>query len=176
MNHRFVDWKDNWQDWYFSVNDEVDKTVGFNVPDSDKSEIGFAEEILEQLDISGEISNFFGDSIQMYIPVTKPGSRISIKADLISGMAYIHCEKTNFWKKLIWLHKMPGPHNARIRGNWMYTRIWGSVVDLFVILLFFSSITGFILWYHFKNDRIIGLMALLTGLLSLFSLIIGLTI
>ena len=110
----------------------------------------------------------------MYMPVTKPGYRISIKADLTSGIAYIHSEQTNLWKKLIWLHKMPGPHNANIRGNWMYTKIWGSLVDLFVICILFSSITGIVLWCFFKEERTYGLIALFIGLVSIVLLIIGL--
>jgi len=176
MNHHFSDWQDDWQIWYFSVNEKVDKNVAFNIPSSDKTEIDFAKAILKQIDISGEIAGVFGDSIQMYIPVTKLGHRISISADLITGIASIHKEKTNFWKKLIWLHKMPGPHNANIRGNWMFTKIWASSVDFFVILLFFSSITGITLWYYFKNERAIGLIALLIGFLSIASLVVGLTV
>jgi hypothetical protein len=176
LNHHFTDWQDDWQEWFFSVNEKVDKTVGFNIPTAGKSEIDYAKDILNQINISGEIAGVFGDSIQRYIPVTKPGHRISIRADLIAGIAYIHGEKTNFWKKLIWLHKMPGPHNANIRGNWIYTKTWGSLVDFFVIFLLFSSITGITLWYYFKNERTIGLIALLIGFLSIVSLVIGLTV
>ena len=128
------------------------------------------------MNISGEIAGVFRDSIQIYIPVTKPGHRVSIRADLVVGLAYIHSEKTNIWKKLIWLHKMPGPHNANIRGNWIYTKIWKSLVDISVIFLLFSSITGITLWYYFKSERTIGLIALLIGFLSIASLVIGLTV
>ncbi|VAW17583.1 hypothetical protein MNBD_BACTEROID01-712 [hydrothermal vent metagenome] len=176
LNHNFVDWQEDWQEWYFSVNDTVDNTAGFNTPTPDKTDIDYAKGILKQINISGEIAGVFRDSAQMYIPVTKPGYRISIKADLISGIAYIHSEQTNLWRKLAWLHKMPGPHNANIRGNWVYTKIWRSLVDFSVICLFFSGITGVILWYYLKNERIIGLVALLIGFLSIASLIIGLTI
>ncbi len=176
LNHDFIDWQEDWQKWTFSVDDNVDETVKFYLPNTDITEIDYAKDILKQLNITGEISNIFGDSISMYIPVTKPGYRISIKADLISGIAYINSEKVNFWKKLIWLHKMPGPHNANIRGNWMYTQLWSSIVDLSVICLFLSSITGIILWFCLKNERNIGLIALLIGFLSIVSLVIGLTV
>ena len=176
LNHDFTDWQDDWQEWFFSVNDNVDKTAGFTIPAPDKNDIDYAKDILNQINISGEIAGVFGDSIQMYIPVTKPGYRISIRADLIAEIAYIHETKTNFWKRLIWLHKMPGPHNANIRGNWIYTKIWGSLADFFVILLLLSSITGIILWYYFKNEIAIGIVALLIGFISIASLVIGLTV
>jgi hypothetical protein len=176
LNHDFVDWQDHWQEWYFSVNDKVDDTYEVNIPIPEKSDIDFAEEIIKQLNISGEIAGVFRDSVQVYIPVTKPGRRISIRADLMAGLVYIHSEKTNIWKKLIWLHKMPGPHNAGIRGNWVYTKIWKSLVDFSVVFLLLSSITGITLWYYFKSERAIGVMALLIGFLSIASLVIGLTL
>ena len=52
--------------------------------------VDYAKDILNQINISGEIAGVFRDSVQMYIPVTKPGHRISIRADIISGVAYIH--------------------------------------------------------------------------------------
>jgi len=176
LNHNFIDWQEDWQEWTFSVDNKLDETIKFELPNSDKKGIEYAREILNQIHISGEIANVFGDSLQMYIPVTKPGYRISVKADLISGTAYIHSEQTDLWKKLIWLHKMPGPHNANIRGNWIYTNFWSSMVDVSVIFLFFSSITGIILWYYFKSERYIGLISLVIGFLSIVSLVIGLTI
>ncbi len=176
LNHSFIDWQEDWQSWSFSVDDTVDKTVKFNIPNPDKTRMEYAKDILRQLEIKGEISNIFGDSLSMYIPVTKPGHRISIKADLTRGMAFIHSERTNFWNKLIWLHMMPGPHNSSIRGNWVFTKLWGSLVDFSVICLFFSSITGIILWYYIKNERNIGIIALLIGLLSMASLVFGLTV
>ncbi len=176
VNHNFTDWQDDWQEWFFSVNEKVDKTAEFSIPAFGNSEIDYAKDILNQINISGEIAGVFGDSVQMYIPVTKPGHRISIRADIMSGVAYIHEEETNLWKRLVWLHKMPGPHNANIRGNWIYTKIWALSVDFFVVFLLFSSITGITLWYYFKNERAIGLIALLIGFLSIVSLIICLRV
>jgi len=176
VNHSFTDWQDDWQDWFFAVNDKVDKTTEYTIPPPDKVDIDYAKDILEQINISGEIAGVFRDSVQMYIPVTKPGHRISIRADIISGIVYIHETETNLWKRLVWLHKMPGPHNANIRGNWIFTKIWELSVDFFVVFLLFSSITGITLWYYFKNERAIGLIALLIGFISIVSLVIGLTV
>ena len=176
LNHNFADWQEDWQEWFFSVDERVDRTVEYNFPNDDKNEIDIAKDILMQIQVSGEIAGVFGDLTKMYIPVTKPGHRISIRADLTSGIAYIHSERTSLWKKLIWLHKMPGPHNANIRGNWINTKIWGSLVDLFVICLFFSGITGITLWYYLNSERKLGLIALLIGFLSITALIIGLII
>ncbi len=176
LNHNFIQWQENWEEWTFSVDDVVDESVKFKLRSIAKTKIEYAKDILEQLNVKGEISNIFGDSIKLYIPVTKPGYRISIKADLLSGIAYIHSEKVSFWKKLIWLHKMPGPHNAIIRGNWTKTKFWSSLVDLSVICLLLTSVTGVILWYSFKGERYLGLIALFIGFISIVSLIVGLSV
>jgi hypothetical protein len=174
LNHHFIDWQEDWQEWFFSVNESVDQTIEIEIPSSDHTRMDVAKNILEQLEITGEIAGIFGDSIQMIIPVTLPGHRYSIKADLIAGKAYINSSRTSLWKRIIWLHKMPGPHNASIRGNWIKTKIWGSAVDLFVICLLFSSLTGILLWYYLKQERTIGIIALIIGLVSIALLIIGL--
>jgi hypothetical protein len=176
LNHNFIDWEEDWQEWMFSVDNKVDKTVQFKIPENDLNDLDYVKDIQNQLNIPGEIANIFKDSIRVYIPITAPGHRISIRADLTSGIAYIRMEQTNFWKKLIWLHKMPGPHNENIRGNWLMTKIWTSAVDLAVFCLLLTSVTGVTLWYYLKNERNTGLIALLIGLLSIASLIIGLII
>jgi hypothetical protein len=174
LNHHFIDWQEDWQEWFFSVNESVDQTVEIEIPSSDHTRMDFAKNILEQIGVTGEIAGIFGDSTEMYIPVTLPGHRYSIKADLIEGKAYINSSRTSIWKRIIWLHKMSGPHNANIRGNWIKTKIWGSAVDLFVICLLFSSLTGILLWYYLKQERTIGIIALIIGLVSIALLIIGL--
>jgi hypothetical protein len=176
LNHNFIDWEEDWQEWMFSVDVIVDETVKFNIPADDSNDLDYARDILNQMNISGEIANIFKDSAQIYIPVTKPGHRISIKADLKSGIAYIHSMQTNLSKEIIWLHKKPGPHNASISGNWLYTRIWQSLVDIFVVCLFFTTVTGVVIWYYLRNERNIGLIALLIGFISMASLIFGLTV
>jgi hypothetical protein len=174
LNHNFIDWQEDWQKWSFAVDDKIDETLKINLPDYSTDKIAYAKAILQELKIEGEIANIFGDSATMYIPVTKPGHRISIKVNLVSGITSIRRQQTNFWQKLIWLHKMPGPHNANIRGNWSFTKYWSSLVDFSVISLFFSSISGIILWYNLKNERKMGLIALAIGSLSMVSLFIGL--
>jgi hypothetical protein len=176
LNHNFIDWQEDWQKWSFAVDEKVDKTLTIDLPEANPNKIDYAKDILQVLNIEGEIANIFGDSAVMYIPVTKPGYRISIKVNLVSGLTAISSTPTNFWQKLIWLHKMPGPHNASIRGNWNLTKYWRSLADFSVIALFFSSITGVILWYKVKKERNTGLIALIIGALAILSLIIGLTI
>lgn len=176
LNHNFIDWQEDWQEWSFMVDDKIDETKKIELPAASDNKIEYARGILQAIDIEGEISNIFEDSITLYIPVTKPGYRISIKVNTLSGMVSIRSTPTSFWQKLIWLHKMPGPHNANIRGNWTQTQNWTSLVDFSVMALFFSTITGTILWYNVKNERKTGLIALIIGVLSMASLIIGLII
>jgi SAM-dependent methyltransferase len=69
------------------------------------------------------------------------------------------------------LHKMPGPHNVAIRGNWFATRVWRWFADATIYLTLFISMSGIYLWYVLKAERKIGLTLLTAGALSFFGLI-----
>jgi hypothetical protein len=67
---------------------------------------------------------------------------------------------------------MPGPHNANIRGNWPFTRLWGWLADTTVYLLLFLSATGVYLWTALRAERRAGLVVLGAGALS-FAVIVA---
>lgn len=68
---------------------------------------------------------------------------------------------------------MPGPHNVNIRGNWIFTRIWGWLAGGTVYLLLFLSASGIYLWTAFKAERRTGLILLGSGVLSLMAIILA---
>jgi len=78
---------------------------------------------------------------------------------------------TSLWESLAYLHKMPGPHNVAIRGNWSGVRVWSWLADATLYLLIFISISGVYLWWVIKAERRIGLMLLTAGTATLFGLI-----
>lgn len=93
--------------------------------------------------------------------------------DLATGVATLERKDTGAWDALIYLHKMPGPHNATIRGNWLFTRLWGWLADGTVYLLLFLSASGVYLWTVLKADRRSGLISLGVGMLSFMGLVLA---
>ena len=53
-----------------------------------------------------------------------------------------------------------------MRGNWVYTRLWGGLADATVYMLLLISVTGVYLWAVLKAERKIGLVLLGAGALS----------
>jgi hypothetical protein len=133
-----------------------------------------AQDILRQLGMTGEIGyiNHRPREGKLDFSVQKPGKEISVEVDLRIYSATVGQRETNFWKKLVYLHKSPGPHNANIRGNWIYTRIWKILADSVVYLLLFLTTGGVYLWAVIKAERKSGLVSLGLGTLC-FILIVA---
>lgn len=125
--------------------------------------IGQAQAIMRQIGVSGEIRNIFRPENRLLILVMKPAQNTTITVDLETKMAEIEQNTTDFWDVLLYLHKSPGPHNANIRGNWVFTRIWTWLIDAVVCAILFISVSGVYLWAVIKAERKIGLILLGAG-------------
>ena len=77
----------------------------------------------------------------------------------------------NLWESLSYLHKMPGPHNVAIRGNWIGTQAWRVLADATIYLLLFISLSGVYLWWAIKAERRIGLTLLTAGAATFLGLV-----
>jgi hypothetical protein len=73
-------------------------------------------------------------------------------------------------ESLAYLHKMPGPHNVDIRGNWWPTRLWGAAADATIYLVLFITLTGLYLWWSLRAERRVGVVILSAGLVTLLGL------
>jgi hypothetical protein len=112
FNHTWKLWDDR--------GDVVKVEMSVQVP-TDIGGVEQAKEILHQVGISGEIRNIFNRRNRLTIRVMKPGYNASIQVNLETGIAVVEQRDTDFWDALMYLHKSPGPHNAKIRGNWIFT-------------------------------------------------------
>jgi len=72
---------------------------------------------------------------------------------------------TGILESVAYLHKMPGPHNADLRGNWFWIQFWQWLADGTVYLLLFISASGVYLWFAIKAERRIGIALLAAGAL-----------
>jgi hypothetical protein len=130
--------------------------------------VQLAGEVLSQLGISGEIN--FIRTVQkenrLVIAVVKPGVEGVVDLRVKEGTATVSQRRTTFWESLSYLHRMPGPHNAAIRGNWFWTRAWQWLADATVYLSVFLSLSGIYLWAVLRAERKVGLILMLAGALT----------
>lgn len=91
------------------------------------------------------------------IHVSKPGLETIVDVDLSKSTAVVSRRAAGFLESVAYLHKSPGPHNADLRGNWLWTRAWRWLADGTVYLLLFISVSGLYLWFAINAERRIGL-------------------
>ena len=132
-----------------------------------------AKSIMQQLRLDGEVgfTRYVKQTRLFMFPVSRPGLETIVNVDLSTKSATVSHRVTSFWESLAYLHKMPGPHNVNIRGNWVWTRAWRVFADATVYLVLFISISGVYLWYAIKAERRVGFTLLTAGGASLFGLI-----
>jgi hypothetical protein len=135
--------------------------------------VDLAREILPQVGVSGEIGflRILRKERHLVFPVSRPGLEATVDVDVNARSASVTRRTTGWLESFGYLHKMPGPHNVNIRGNWFWTRAWGWLADTTIYLTLFISISGIYLWYAIKAERTIGLILLTSGAVSFFGLI-----
>lgn len=158
----------NWKPKNSESDAKVQKRSALVEIPADVESLEGVKRIMRQVGVSGEIDfiRYLRRDNRLVIPVMKPGQNITIDVDLESETAEIKRRRTGIWDALLYLHKSPGPHNANIRGNWFYTRLWGWLADTVVYLFLFISASGVYMWYLIKAERKIGLVLLSAGCLS----------
>jgi hypothetical protein len=137
-----------------------------------------ARDIVDQMGITGEIAfvRYVRSEQRFVIPVSTPGLDAIIDVDVPNRTAVVSRRKVGILELVGDLHKSPGPHNADLRGNWFWTRVWRWLADGTVYLVLFISATGLYLWFAIKADRRIGFALLGAGAVSFFGLMYGLAI
>ena len=161
-------------DQFTSVETVQDVSIPQNVesargPDA----VAHAKTIMQQLKLTGEVgfTRYVKQTNHFMFPLSRPGLETTVDVDLQAQSATISRRVTSFWEALSYLHKMPGPHNVNIRGNWFMTRVWRWFADATVYLLLFITVSGLYLWYAIKAERRIGFALLTAGAMSFFGLI-----
>jgi hypothetical protein len=132
-----------------------------------------AKTILPQIGVAGEIGflRYVATNRHLIFPVTKAGSEATVDVDLDAHSALVKRRRMTVSESLSYLHKMPGPHNVAIRGNWVGTQVWRWFADATIYLLMFISISGVYLWWAVKAERRIGLTLLAAGAFTLVGLV-----
>jgi hypothetical protein len=161
-------------DQFNSVETVRDISIPYDVESArGQDAVAHAKAIMQQLNLAGEVgfTRYVKQTNRFLFPLSRPGLETTVDVDLQSQSATIYRRVTSFWEALSYLHKMPGPHNVSIRGNWFWTRVWRWFADATVYLLLFITVSGLYLWYAIKTERRIGFALLAAGAVSFFGLI-----
>lgn len=132
--------------------------------------------VLDRLNVRGEIGfvRYVPRERRFVLPVTQPGRQTTVELQLATRTASIATTTTGLADAMVYLHKMPGPHNVSIRGNSPHVQGWRWLADATVYLLLFVSVSGVYLWAVLKAERRVGLSLLAAGALSFGGLVYAL--
>jgi hypothetical protein len=132
--------------------------------------------VLDQLGVAGEIGfiRYAPQPRRFSIPVTQPGRETSVELRVAERSASVVSRSTGLADAMVYLHKMPGPHNVSLRGNSPHIRAWRWLADATVYLLLFVTVSGIYLWAVLKAERAVGLSLVAAGALSMAGLIYAL--
>jgi hypothetical protein len=131
-----------------------------------------ARAILKKLEITGEVDYINKNDSSMFFPVRTPGKLYRISVNTHSRTASITRTDLGALRGTTYMHYMPGPHNAAIRGNSGFMKAWRYLVDTTVYSLLFLTISGVFLWYFLQSERKSGIYAAAIGVLFLIGLLL----
>jgi hypothetical protein len=121
--------------------------------------------VLDQLGVRGEIDfvRHVASERHLIVPVRLPDLDTTVTLDYDRRTATVISRRQSFGDALVYLHKMPGPHNVDVRGNSWPMRAWRGLADASAYLLLFLTFSGIYLWVALKAERRIGLALILAG-------------
>jgi len=149
-----------------SVSEEVGRLTG-------REQVAVLRPVLDQLGVRGEV-NFIRNiskEHRLVIPVLLPGRETTVNLNLQTRTATVSQRSTGISDALIYLHKMPGPHNVNIRVNSTYMQIWRVLADVTTYGVLFLTLSGLYLWAVLRAERSTGIALLSVGAVSFFGLI-----
>ena len=129
--------------------------------------------VLEQLDVRGEIDfiRHVAAEHRLVVPVRLPDRDTIVNLDYEAGTATIVSRRQSVGDALVYLHKMPGPHNVDVRGNTPLMRAWRVLADASAYLLLLITISGIYLWIALKAERRVGIALMVAGALTFGGLV-----
>jgi hypothetical protein len=129
--------------------------------------------VLAQLDVQGEIDfvRHLASEHRLIVPVRLPDRDTVVDIEYERGTAVVRSRRHALSEALVYLHKMPGPHNADVRGNSGLIRVWRIAADATAWLLLFLTVSGIYLWVALRAERRVGLLLILAGAVTFWGLV-----
>ena len=137
----------------------------------DTSDLLTAKRIIQKLGIKGEVDYISQNEQEISFPVIVPGLTTKIKVNKQTNEVLITREEEGILRATNFLHKMPGPHNAKLRGNSLFMMNWRVIADMVVYILLLLSSSGVFLWYFLKAERKLGWVAIVLGCITFTGLL-----
>lgn len=131
----------------------------------DTTDPGTARAIIDKLGIHGEIDFISKNDNEISFPVNIPGLKTRVIVNTNTDSVVVTRQMEGSVRAMNYLHIMPGQHNAAMRGNSLFMRVWRILTDTVVYLLIFLILSGVYLWYFLKSERGTGLYLLVLGIL-----------
>jgi hypothetical protein len=124
--------------------------------------------VLDALNVRGEIGfiRYSPQQLRFNLPVTQPGRETQVELHVSTRTAVISSRTTGIADAVVYLHKMPGPHNVALRGNSVHVQVWRWLADITVYLLLLVTTTGIYLWVVLKAERRVGIALIGAGALT----------
>jgi len=121
--------------------------------------------VLEQLGVHGEVDfvRHVASEHRLIVPVRLPDRDTVVNLDYEQRTATVTTRRQSLGDALVYLHKMPGPHNIDVRGNSPFMRAWRVLADATAYLFLFITLSGIYLWVALRAERRVGLLLILAG-------------
>jgi hypothetical protein len=121
--------------------------------------------VLDGLGVRGEVDfvRHLAGEQRLIVPVRLPGRDSVVTLDYANRIATVTSRRHSLSDALVFLHKMPGPHNADLRGNSRLMWLWAVLADATAYLLLFITVSGIYLWFALRAERRIGVVLILAG-------------
>lgn len=127
---------------------------------------GVIHAVVDELGISGEITNVKYSADALDFRVTSPGKGKELHVDLAKGTVTQKQYSLNIWGKIRTLHTFNGVDKRNIEkgANWFVTAIWKFAMDGIAILLILLCVSSWVMWYNIRKDYRWGAIVLTIGL------------
>src|SRR5262249_49923483 len=128
---------------------------------------------LAQLGVGGEVDfvRHAPREHQLIVPVRLPDADTVVTFDYEQRTALIASRQHPMREAFVYLHKMPGPHNADVRGNTLLMRAWRIAADVTAYAVLFITLSGIYLWCALRAERRVGLVLTVLGACTFWGLV-----